>query len=99
MWNQFLWISFVCLVAFGAGAEEEKVAPPPDWMIHGFEAALADPRAAGGAVQLAYSDWLLKAIPAERRPASTDKLLPLLESPNKFVQGRSGAGARKGHAA
>lgn len=54
-------------------------SPPPAWMVRGFEATIADPKAEVGANQLGFSDWLLRAIPA-------DKLLPLPWSKDSDLQ-------------
>ena len=61
-------------------------SPPPAWMVRGFEAAIADPIAELNAIQLGFSPWLLRAIPANQRPDVIDKLLPLLGSPDEQVQ-------------
>jgi HEAT repeat protein len=77
---------------FVAGCEKVDVdeayspPPPPAWMVRGFEAAIADPKAVAGAMRLDFSDWLLHAVPADRNLDVIDKLLPLLESSNSDVQ-------------
>ena len=48
-----------------------------------FEAAIADPKAKGGAIQLGFSNWILRAIPADQRLDVVDKLLPLLSEDNE----------------
>jgi hypothetical protein len=58
---------------------------PPAWMVRGFESAIADPKARAAAIQLDFSDWLLRAIPADQRVDVVDKLLPLLGSQNRWT--------------
>jgi hypothetical protein len=55
-------ICALALVIIATPASASNDAPPPEWMVRGFQAAIADPSARSGAVQLFYSSWLIRAI-------------------------------------
>jgi|GEM_PF-2762784 len=78
------WISFALLFLMQLQiAARAQVAQDPDWMVRGFEAALADK--SPGVAEAAVLRWgrLAKHIPpGPRADAATDRLLPLLESSN-----------------
>src|SRR5258708_6994324 len=60
---------------------------PPDWMVRGLEAAIGDPNAVRGVVQLRpFSDLFLSVPPGDRASGVIDKLLPLLGDPDSDVR-------------
>ncbi len=68
-------------------AQSDAQHPPPDWMVRGFEAAVADPASIQGAIESDAFSGLAGFVPSGRAGAMIDKLLPLLGDPNINARG------------
>ena len=68
--------------------------PPPDWIVRGFEAAVADPTSIRGAMKTHALSGLAEFVPSQRAGAVIDKLLPLPWRPREQRAGRGGASPR-----
>ena len=100
------------LVLSGPTLAQFEDKPPPDWMVRGFEAAVADRSSVAGAVANDSFRALARFVsPGERAGAVIDKLIPLLgdqdgdvrnsaaEAPRSNTRRRPrGRGDRQAHA-
>ncbi len=69
-----------------AWAQFDTSHPPPDWMVRGFEAAVADTAATKSAITDESFSGLAPFLPADRAGPLTDKLTTLLGDPDSDVR-------------
>ena len=69
-----------------ARAQFDASHPPPDWMLRGFEAAVADPAATKAVIADRIFIGLAGFVPADRAGTVIDNLTPLLGDPEQKVR-------------
>ncbi len=78
---------FVALILSApAQAQFDVQSPPPNWMVRGFEAAIADPASFVFTIESRDLVGLTKLVPSERAGSVIAKLLPLLGAPDWRMQ-------------
>jgi hypothetical protein len=80
-------VLFIALILSApALAQFDAQHAPPDWMVQGYEAAIADPTSIRAAVERGAFWGLAEFVPSARADPVIDKLLPLLDDEDGYVR-------------